>query len=140
MRVNGTLAQLDLGGVISGAGSFAAALQTVAAGELLTLGLDNLDVKLGKAGDGLAITGGKVGVAYLDGKLGVVASGLAGTLAFGTTATATLTAGAFKLNTSAFDWTTLGTRHTDRRHHDRPDDRDLRGHRLAQRPRASPGC
>ena len=108
LKVDGTLAQLDLGGVISGGASFAAAIQTVTAGELLTLGLDDLTVKLGKSGDGLAITAGKVGVAYLGGHLGVVASGLAGTLAFGTTATATLASGSFRLNSSAFDWTAVG--------------------------------
>ena len=124
--VSGTLTGLNVFNVISGSAGFALSVSTVSPttdltnATLITIALDNLAASAGTSGFGVAITGGNLGVAVLvpaaqntGAYIAVTGDSLAGSLALGTSVSASVTGLLVSINTVAnltgmnpLDWET----------------------------------
>ena len=99
LKLSGTLDELKVADILSGAATFAAAID----GPLTTFTLTATDLRIG---DALKLTTGSFALAHRDGTIAAIASNLSGTLALGGVLTATLSGGGLKVNRGSFDWST----------------------------------
>ncbi len=129
MSLGGTLTSLDVFGFLTGSSGFSISETTVSPNvggttltnaTLLTIDLANLQVAAGSGGFGIAINGGNLDVAVLEASgtdnrywLAVTGTGLAGSLALGSTISAAATGVSVAINTQGgtgaqgLDWSVL---------------------------------